>query len=76
MYKNCNIYCLVNITYEFLSFDEFKFVKMWEEWDADMMMMRRGRPFVCVQRTNERMVSCFVVRHARMAAAISFSADE
>ena len=34
--------------------------------------------FACsnVQRTNEQMVSCLVERHARMAAAISFSADE
>jgi hypothetical protein len=40
--------------FEFLSFDEFKFVKMCEDWNADMMMMRpfgrmaafgRGRPF-------------------------------
>ena len=25
--------------FEFLSFKEFKFVKIWEDWDADMMMM-------------------------------------
>jgi hypothetical protein len=30
----------MQLLFEFLSFDEFKFVKMWEDWDADMKMMR------------------------------------
>ena len=32
-----------DLLFEFLSNDEFKFAKMWEDWDADMMMMRRRK---------------------------------
>jgi hypothetical protein len=49
MFERISYYFIFNeLLVEFLSNDEFKFVKMWEDWDADMGMMPPAgawRPF-------------------------------